>query len=137
MVVDQSEQVVPSSNQLALCLVLDKLDLLGSPQLLDPIDEVFKNSFASSLGQNIVYCLVPSEQVSAPQIAQKHIIEFDCDSQLSKQILPVLGLHSVSPQIIQNIVYLFVILHLIGVALVDLVGPHTVGELSQFVLFCV
>lgn len=86
--------------------------------------------------------LAPTEQVSAPQMAQVQVflaadyllLGAVLNFKLSEQLLPVLLLHSVVSQVVQYLIELLVHLDVLHVDFVDLVAPHAVGEVAQLVL---
>lgn len=64
------KQVVPSSDQLGFRLVLDKLELVNSPALLDTVEEVLEDSLTSCLSQDVLDDLVSTEEIGVPQVAK-------------------------------------------------------------------
>lgn len=54
MVVDKSKQVVPTTNQLALSLVLYKFHFLILPDFFNTVYEIFKDCLTSGLRENII-----------------------------------------------------------------------------------
>lgn len=55
------EELVPTFDELAFGLVLDELELIDSPALLNSVDEILENGFTAGLGQDILDNLVLAE----------------------------------------------------------------------------
>lgn len=79
MVINKGKKVIPPSDELALGLILDQLHVLVRPDFLDAINEVLKDSLASSLSKDVIDCFIPPDEVGTPEIIQSEIIELDSD----------------------------------------------------------
>ena len=102
-------------------MVLDKLELIDGPALLDTVEEVLEDSLTSCLSQDVLDDLVSTEEIGVPQVAKMEIGLFSSDLQLREHLFPVLGLHRITSQFGKDVVDLLVRLEMAHVCLVDFI----------------
>ena len=135
MIIHLGEQVVPASDQLALALIPDQLEFEALPGILDAINEVFKDSFTTCLGEHILHDLVSCQQVSIPQIFESQVLELSFNVERPHQLSPVLGLDRVIAQLTQDVIDFLVIFDVLHVRLVDAVLANPVWQGHHFIHF--
>ena len=88
------EELVPPSYKLALGLVLDEIEFVVSPAVLDLHEEVFQDELTTCLIQDVLHILVIFDQICMPQVRDVQVVEADIfNLQLLQEILPVTRLH--------------------------------------------
>lgn len=68
MFIDLLEKLIPTSDKATLVLILDQVELILCPGLLNGPQEVLEDQLSSGLIQDVLHLLVVLHQISLPQL---------------------------------------------------------------------
>ena len=112
MLIDLLEELIPSSDQFALGLVLNQLKFILSPAFFNVPEEFLKDQFTSGLSKHLIDNLFVFDQVGSDQVRYGEFVEADLfKGELGKQVLPVPRFHCFALELPNDLVHLDVLGH--------------------------
>ena len=70
MLINLGEELIPASDQAALALVANKLELILGPAVLDAEEEVLQDEFTSCFSEDLTNHLLVLDEVCLPEVAE-------------------------------------------------------------------
>jgi len=125
------EQVVPSTDDPTLVLVVDQVQLVGVPRLLHLLEELFQGHLSLSHQDDILHCTLMPLQVDIPHLTKSQLREHPGHSQLLAKRLPVAILQSVTLELHNQHVHLLVALNQLLDILVGGILPQPGRQVLQ------